>query len=89
MPEHGGPGRVSDREELWPADGKGKSCLCLPGWPRILNSLLQLARLDLLTLDELGDVPTGKLGAELLFDMISVAYERNSVIVTANLPFEQ
>ena len=49
----------------------------------------QLAKLDLLILDELGYVPTSKLGAELLFDIISSAYERTSVIVTTNLPFEQ
>ena len=49
----------------------------------------QLAKLDLLILDELGYVPTSKLGAELLFDVISTAYERTSVIVTTNLPFEQ
>jgi len=49
----------------------------------------QLARLDLLVLDELGYVPTSKVGAELLFDVISTAYERTSVIVTTNLPFEQ
>ncbi|MFH1265362.1 MAG: ATP-binding protein, partial [Planctomycetota bacterium] len=29
-----------------------------------------------------------KLGAELLFDVISTAYERTSLIVTTNLPFE-
>lgn len=48
----------------------------------------QLARLDLLILDELGYVPASKLGAELLFDVISTAYERMSLIVTTNLPFE-
>lgn len=40
-------------------------------------------------LDELGYVPTSKVGAELLFDVISTAYERTSVLVTTNLPFEQ
>jgi len=49
----------------------------------------QLAKLDLLILDELGYVPASKLGSELLFDVISAAYERTSVIVTTNLPFEQ
>jgi len=49
----------------------------------------QLAKLDLLILDELGYVPASKLGAELLFDVISLAYERTSVIVTTNLPFER
>jgi len=48
----------------------------------------QLAKQDLLILDELGYVPTSKLGAELLFDIISTAYERTSLIVTTNLPFE-
>ena len=49
----------------------------------------QLAKLDLLILDELGYVPASKTGAELLFDVISTAYERSSVIVTTNLPFEE
>jgi DNA replication protein DnaC len=48
----------------------------------------QLSRLDLLVLDELGYVPASKLGAELLFDVISTAYERTCLIVTTNLPFE-
>jgi DNA replication protein DnaC len=48
----------------------------------------QLAKLDLLVLDELGYVPASKAGAELLFDVIATAYERNSIIVTTNLPFE-
>lgn len=48
----------------------------------------RLAKLDLLVLDELGYVPASKVGAELLFDVISNAYERTSLIVTTNLPFE-
>ena len=49
----------------------------------------QLAKFDLLILDELGYVPASKLGSELLFDVISQAYERTSIVVTTNLPFEQ
>jgi DNA replication protein DnaC len=49
----------------------------------------QLAKLDLLILDELGYVPAGKVGAELLSDAISTAYDRTSVVVTTNLPLEQ
>jgi IstB-like ATP binding protein len=48
----------------------------------------QLARLDLLVLDELVYVPASKVVAELLFDVISTAYERTSLIVATNLPFE-
>jgi DNA replication protein DnaC len=54
-----------------------------------LERLLKiLGRYDLLVLDELGYVPFSKLGAELLFEVVSRAYERHSMIVTTNLPFE-
>lgn len=53
---------------------------------RMLN---QLQRHDLIVLDELGYVPFSQHGAELLFDVISRCYERVSLIVTTNLPFEQ
>ena len=49
----------------------------------------RLSKLDLLILDELGYVLASKAGAELLFDVIGTAYERTSVVVTTNLPFEQ
>ncbi len=54
----------------------------------LLRLRQQLGKLDLLILDELGYVPASKVGAELLFDVIATAYERNSLIVTTNLPFE-
>jgi DNA replication protein DnaC len=44
--------------------------------------------MGLVVLDELGYVPFSKLGAELLFEVVSRAYERVSLIVTTNLPFE-
>ena len=42
----------------------------------------------LIVLDELGYVPFTKAGAELLFEVVSRAYERTSLLVTTNLPFE-
>ena len=52
------------------------------------KTLRHLERQDLLILDELGYVPFTKTGAELLFDVVSRAYERQSLMVTTNLPFE-
>jgi len=49
----------------------------------------QLQRFHVLILDELGYVPFSKTGAELLFEVMSQAYEQYSLIVTSNLPFEE
>ena len=48
-----------------------------------------LASQDLLIIDELGFVPLSKTGAELLFEVISQRYERGSIIITSNLPFDE
>jgi DNA replication protein DnaC len=44
---------------------------------------------DMLIIDELGFVPLSKTGAELLFEIISQRYERGSIIITSNLPFDE
>ena len=49
----------------------------------------QLAGLKLLIVDELGYVPLSQTGAELLFEVFSQRYERGSIIVTSNLPFDE
>ena len=49
----------------------------------------QLAKYHLLIIDELGFVPLSKTGAELLFEVFSQRYERGSIMVTSNLPFDE
>ena len=39
--------------------------------------------------DELGFVPLSKTGAKLLFEVFSQRYERGSVLVTTNPPFDE
>lgn len=56
---------------------------------RLLRFQKQLAKHDLLIVDELGFVPLSKSGAELLFEVLSQRYERGSTLVTSNLPFNE
>jgi DNA replication protein DnaC len=55
----------------------------------LLRLQKQLAAYELLIVDELGFVPLSKTGAELLFEIFSQRYERASVLVTSNLPFDE
>jgi DNA replication protein DnaC len=54
---------------------------------RLDRLLTQLARVDLLIVDELGYLSFSRGGAELLFQMFAQRYERRSLLVTSNLPF--
>ena len=56
---------------------------------RLMNLQRQLSRLNLLIIDELGFVPLSHTGAELLFEIFSQRYERGSIPVTTNLPFDE
>ena len=49
----------------------------------------QLARVNLLIIDELGYVPFTAVGSELLFEVISRRYENGATLVTSNLPFDE
>lgn len=55
----------------------------------LLRLQKQLTNCGLLIVDELGFVPLSKTGAELLFDLFSQRYERGSILVTSNLPFDE
>jgi DNA replication protein DnaC len=56
---------------------------------RLLRLQKQLAGYKLLIVDELGYVPLSPSGAELLFEVFSQRYERGSILVTSNLPFDE
>ena len=56
---------------------------------RLQSTIAWLARLKLLIIDEPGFVPLSRTGAELLFEVFSQRYERGSVLVTTNLPFDE
>ncbi len=56
---------------------------------RLLRLQRQLEGYKLLIVDELGYVPLSTTGAELLFEVFARRYERGSVIITGNLPFDE
>ena len=56
---------------------------------RLLRLQDQLAKVNLLIVDELGYVPLSQSGSELLFDVFSRRYENGATIVTSNLPFQE
>jgi DNA replication protein DnaC len=51
--------------------------------------LKQLERVDLLLIDELGYLSFSRTAAELLFQVFADRYERASILVTSNLPFDE
>jgi DNA replication protein DnaC len=55
---------------------------------RLGQTLLQLARLDLLIVDELGYLPISPEQANLFFQLVSSRYEKGAMILTSNYGFE-
>lgn len=55
---------------------------------RLGQALLNLSRLDLLILDELGYLPISPEQANLLFQLVSLRYEKGAIILTSNYGFE-
>lgn len=54
----------------------------------ITSKLLAYSRLNLLIIDELGYMPITKEQANLLFQLVSIRYERGSIILTSNYNFD-
>jgi DNA replication protein DnaC len=55
---------------------------------RLKQELKKYLTPRLLVLDELGYLPIDKLGADLLFQVISARYERGSIVLTTNKAFK-
>jgi DNA replication protein DnaC len=56
---------------------------------RLHDELVRLGRTPLLIIDEVGYIPFDAEAANLFFQLVSSRYERASVIVTSNKPFER
>lgn len=56
---------------------------------RLDCELARIGHADLLVIDELGFLPLDADGARLLFQVVSEAYERQSVVLTTNLEFSR
>ena len=56
---------------------------------RLDRELAQIGKAELLVIDELGFLPLDADGARLLFQVVSEAYERQSVVFTTNLEFSR
>ena len=56
---------------------------------RLKQELNKYLKPKLLILDELGYLPIDKLGADLLFQIISQRYEQGSIVITSNRVFKK
>lgn len=63
------------------SEAKGKSTLS--------KLMKQISKADLLICDEWGYVPLDRVGAQLLFEIVSECYERKSLIINTNIEFSR
>ena len=57
--------------------------------PALERRLKRYIKPDLLVLDELGYLPADSRSADLLYNIISRRHQRQSIVITTNLPFKQ
>lgn len=55
----------------------------------LTDKLLSYSRLNLMVIDELSYMPISKEQANLLFRLVSMRYEKGSIIVTSNYNFNE
>ena len=55
---------------------------------RLKAELKKYTKPALLILDELGYLPIDKMGADLLFQVISLRYEQGAIVITSNRAFK-
>ncbi len=55
----------------------------------LMEKILAYSRLHLLIVDELGYMPVSRDQANLLFQLISIRYEKSSIILTSNYNFDE
>ena len=55
----------------------------------VMEKLMAYSRLHLLIIDELGYMPVTREQANLLFQLISMRYEKGSIILTSNYSFDE
>lgn len=55
---------------------------------RMKSEIKKFLKPSLLCIDEVGYLPIDKLGADLLFQVISERYERGSIVLTTNQPYK-
>lgn len=56
---------------------------------RLKTELHKYLKPQVLVIDEMGYLPIDKIGADLLFQIISQRYERGSIILTSNRPYKK
>ncbi len=56
---------------------------------KMFSFLKKLDKADVLILDEWGYIPFERKGIQMLFEAVSSCYEKRSLVITTNLPFNE